>query len=308
MGCKYENYIDDMLWGKLTKIKEQELFTHAGECSECNNKLKNIERMDLLIKETVAHSTYKDFTKRTIMAINYGKDSRSTREFIIKHRKAIISFAAVLLAAVMVYSYYIFAHTNNPAGMPYGSGENIQSKYRDYSIHYNTKAYFPIANINYGDEAQGYIMGIDGQRFLVVGTNISLEYKQLHATWINVSKTDSVYKDLQIGTKVRYVNDGPTFTSYPGQGGIKITGIAEHSYPDVKSKDRDIVNTALDVLKDIDTSGKYYICSINNLGFWNGIWSVNIVKDSMGEKDNLSYYTVRIQDDDKRVLDITIYQ
>jgi hypothetical protein len=212
----------------------------------------------------------------------------------------------VLLAAVLLYSYGSKIYTGNLGGIFNVSGPGELDKSTKYKIVYDKKSNFSLNVRSYKDTAEGYITGIDRGRFLVVGTNVNTEYNQLNATWIGVPETDEVYKDLSIGTRVYFVSDGPTFTSYPGLGGIKITGIIGTEFPDAKSKERDIVRKGLEAAKDISGSDSTLYC-INYSNLENGLWTLFIVQDDIAEKDRISYYKIKIQDGTQNIEETTIY-
>lgn len=306
MNCRYEKYINDMLYGKLQEDKEQELREHAKGCSECSGKLKEIEDIDSMVKSVITSSSYQDFRHKTMRAVEDKKGFAYIREFFYKSRKYMGAAAAILLIAVSVYSYNFLSYAQKPANTPYTAGSDTQNMPEEYNIRYERESDF-IINVNKYDKwAEGYILGIDSDSFLIIGTNINTEYKQLQATRINVPKTQDVYKNLAIGTRVKYVSDGPTFTSYPGLGGIKITAVVPPDFLNAKSLEKDIIKRGLDAIDDISTS-KEYLCAINNIEFENGTWILSIVKDYIAAQDDLNYYNIKIQDETQRVEEIVVY-
>lgn len=170
-----------------------------------------------------------------------------------------------------------------------------------YNITSEKKSSMIIAVKDYGE---GYIMKNEDDRFLVVGANAMEEYNQLNAIWITVSKTEEIYNKLELGKGVRFVSDGPTFTSYPGIGGIKITDVIEGEYPGAKSTEMDIIKEALDVIKDISDSNTY-LCGVNDIKLSNGLWKITMMKHEI-VKDELTYYNIEINDYNKKIEKIIV--
>lgn len=174
------------------------------------------------------------------------------------------------------------------------------------NIKYEDVSNFEVIEHKFGptDSSVGYIIATDKEYALIIGMNINKEYKQLQATNVRFSLQDKLNSEVKIGTKVRYISDGPTLTSYPGRGGIKVVDILDSQFKDTKTSEAMAIRTAINKLKELEEN--YSLYCINNVEYVNNEWKLNIVTDNVSI-DSFEYYKVIVDDETSKVIDIIVY-
>ncbi len=132
--------------------------------------------------------------------------------------------------------------------------------------------------------------------------NINKDYKHLQATRVSFSLQDKLNSEVEIGTKVRYISGGPTFTTYPGIGGIKVVDILDSQFKDTKTSEPMAIRTAINKLKELEERSLY---CINYVEYVNKKWKLNIVVDKIST--GLEYYNITLDDETSEVIDIIKY-
>lgn len=153
----------------------------------------------------------------------------------------------------------------------------------------------------------GYIMSIDDEKALIVGMNINHENEQLAATWVSLEYQEMINDGTEVGTKVKYIADGLTLTSYPGYGGIKIIEILKDGVIEATTSEATIIKKVIIALKELSDKNSYLLYCINNIVYKDHIWEVQVVEDKHME-EGFTYYKIYINDETLEAEEIIVYE
>lgn len=134
MNCKYKIYIDKLIEGKLNEEKEQEVLAHAVDCEECSLRLKEIEQVDLVMKDGLTQYPFESRKLNIMREIEGRKHNMTVLSIVFKARKYIYGTAAVLvlifsvLLAKPLIDNHRYAYKEGYINNPGNAGDNPVNK------------------------------------------------------------------------------------------------------------------------------------------------------------------------------------
>lgn len=175
------------------------------------------------------------------------------------------------------------------------------------NVTYKDMSQFNVTEHTFGETqgVYGYVMDFHEKNALIIGMNIDDKHKQLNATYVNVEYQELLNSDTEIGTKVKYINDGLGFSSYPGIGGIKVVKIIEVKSNNASSSEAIVIQKAIKTLRKMRDKDSFSLYCINDSVCKDELWEIKIVEDI---SEGFNYYKVYISDDTLNVEEIIVYK